>query len=339
MMVPRVRSLWAAIAPVFGPGRFVVARLAGQLHGEERETTALYVGSGVNLPFLRRYFFGAATTEVLGWRVTPLRPLRSVGGLPWVADLHLRDVPPVWGWALPSTPGVLQVPAWVRQELRLTLPGHGLRWPVPRRAAREVWRHLRRQGWTLELGTERRDLEEFYREHYVPYVTARHGEDAVVVSWDHFLIRVRGRAIAWLRQGQQRIAGMVLLRRRNVLRFGWFGAASCPAPAGASEVLDALVLRHALERGVTDVILGNARPCVADGVFRYKRRLGATVQPCTFPQSTLEIDARSGHSGVLACLRERPLLTRQHGRLRQLDVDGALGPRQGLQQVPHGDTG
>lgn len=338
-MGPGMRSLWAGVAPLVGPGRFVVARLAGPLYGEDRETTALYVGSGINLSFLRRHFFSAATTEVLEWRYTPLWPPSNGRGGPRAADLHLRDVPPLWGWVLPRAPGIFQVPAWVRQELRLTVPGHGLHWPVPRRAAREVGRHLRRHGWTLELCTDPRDLEALYRDYYVPYVTARHGEDAVVVSWTHFRARACGHAIAWLRHGQQRIAGMVLFRRRNVLRFGWFGAASCPAPAGASEVLDALVLRHALDQGVTDVVLGNARPCVADGVFRYKQRLGATVRPCPFPQSTLEIDARSGHSGVLACLRERPLLARGSGRLRQLDADSAVGRRQGLQQVTYGDTG
>ena len=231
------------------------------------------------------------------------------------------------------------MPAWVRQELRLSAPVHGLHWPVPRRAAREVGRHLRRHGWTLELSTDERDLEGFYREYYLPYVTVRHGDDAVVVSWDHFLARAHGCAIAWLRQGQQRIAGMILFRRGNVLRFGWFGAVSCPAPAGASEVLDALVLRHCLEGGVTHVVLGNARPCEADGVFRYKRKLGATARSCPFPQSTLEIDARSGHSGVLACLRERPLLVREHGRLRRADLGGAADPTSALQRVPHGDAG
>jgi hypothetical protein len=271
---------------------------------------AVYLGNGRNAAFLRGLFFADAEQTVLAryrtpWHARRFRPPESA------ADLGLSELPAAWA-VMGSPAATLDVPAWVRQTLTLPGPDPGHRL-LPRGAEREAERHIRRQGYRLTLSAGAEETRRFYHELYAPYVRARFGAAAVLIPEAAFIAASRHQQLASLYAGERRVAAMLLRRRGAHMRLGWFGMLTEPAPKGASEALDLLVIRQAHAEGVRSVVMGNSRPCLSDGVFRYKRRLGAQPQATRFPQSRLHIHLTRMTPTVRQCLAQQPLLTDRPG--------------------------
>jgi hypothetical protein len=115
---------------------------------------------------------------------------------------------------------------------------------------------------------------------------------------------------------------MLLDQRGRTLRLGRFGAVSDPPPPGASQVLDTGVIQRAVDSGVDRIVMGDSRPCLADGVLRYKAKFGATIVPTRFPQPVLAIFVRRWNSAIATCLREQPLVAMRGGKPYACRVEG-----------------
>jgi hypothetical protein len=271
---------------------------------------AVYLGNGRNAAFLRGLFFAEAEQTLLASYRTPWRAHRF--RLPEAADLGLSELPAAWA-AVGSPRATLDLPAWIRQVITLPESGPNRRL-LPRAVEREAERHVRREGYRLTLSAGSEAARRFYHELYAPYVQARFGAATVLVPEAAFLAAGRHQQLASLYAGERRVAAMLLQRRGAELRLGWFGRVIEPAPMGASEALDMLVIRQAHAEGVRRVVMGNSRPCLADGVFRYKHRLGARPQATRFPQPRLRIHLPQLTPAVQECLMRQPLLTDRVGR-------------------------
>lgn len=302
-----LRSLRLRLSPLFGPAGLQVVRLYGPAKFTGAPIRALYAGNGGNEAFLRGLFFEQAAREPLAHHSTPWRLDSRLRRLAGDVDLCLSELPPLWA-ALDPAHAMLRVPAWVRQVI--TLPASSPGRLFPHAVEREVSRHIRRRGYRIDFSTGEGDARRFFHDLYQPYVRARFGAEAVLVTEQAFLARCRGQTLARLWAGDCLLAGMLLLRRGGTLRLGWFGAAADPPPAGASEVLDVLAIRHAHGHGARRVVLGNSRPCLADGVLRYKARLGGRLSMAAFPQAALGISFRQPGAAVLECLARQPLIAR-----------------------------
>ncbi len=313
------------LAPLLGTTTFHAVSIQGRSREEGLPISAVYLGSGRNNAWLRNYFLAHAEVtdeELLHLPRIAKRALKSA----WEsAELRLTDLPPLWA-ALTPRSELLRVPAWIRQELRLphlpSTPG----WPLPVSTAREVERHIRRHGYALTITREIKEIEDFYQGLYLPYIRQRHGSDAVLVERSRFLRESRGHTLAQLRSQGRTVAGMMLFRAGRRMRLGWFGALTGErAPKGLSETLDALVIRFAWMDGITCIDFGKSRPCLADGVFRYKARFGAVPMPARFPQAVLGISLPRSHPALLNSLRNRPLLGMSKGGLAVYRVPGSAG--------------
>ncbi|MCC5958863.1 MAG: GNAT family N-acetyltransferase [Rhodobacteraceae bacterium] len=335
----RLQTLPARLAPLLGPRSFSVIRLSGTVHDGSSDLTALYLGNGTNREWLQRQFFRQATGEELCRPFIPSLPTSALAR-DWAgADLQLTDLPPVWSRLCGAQPA-LRIPAWIRQQMALPPLTANRAWPIPRPAAKEVERLIRRHDYSFALTRDAAAIRHFFHAYYEPYVRARYGTGAMVVSLKRFMRESQGGELAQLRAGREMVAGMMLFRRADRLRLGWFGCrAGARPPNGASEVLDALVLRHAWLDGVRQVSFGSSRPCLADGAFRYKRRLGASPVPARFPQAVLGIGFPARHPAVLECLRRRPMIGTVEGQLRAYRVRAETGTGDwvSLENIGHGD--
>lgn len=299
---------WRHLAQLAGPAGVEVIHLTGTARFSAAPLTAIYAGNGGAFGFLRDLFFdNALATPVtrfatpLGLRTTPLSRTDRVG-------VVLTELPPLWRFMVPVKAGI-RVPAWIRQEVRLPPRMDAGNRLLPRSLERETDRLVRRHGYRLVLSRSQSDARRFYRTLYGPYVRSRFGDAAVVVPEQTFLAGSRGHELAILRQDVDWAAGVLLQRRGNRLRLGWFGARTDPPPPGASEVLDVLSMRHAYTRGVRRVHMGNSRPCLTDGVVRYKRRFHAHMLPSRYPQPCLFIYLTNHSPAALECLRRQPLVS------------------------------
>jgi hypothetical protein len=282
--------------------------LESERRGDAPPLRALYAGSGSNLEFLRALFSLDGPPRTLESLTNPLALHRAISGIPADTSLVLTDLPPLWSAAVKTRADIV-IPAWVRQEL--TFESSEL---LPRSVRREAARHARRHGYVADFTTEREAFRHFYRELYRPYVTARFGSQAIVVDADSFMAQTEDRLLARLHAAGNCVAGLVLTVGSDTLRFGWFGARTNPPPRGASEVLDAACVHEAARLHMHRIVLGNSRPCLSDGVLRYKARLGARIIGTRFPQDMLAVSICGDAPAAWEALERNPLLAIRRGR-------------------------
>ena len=286
------------IASLATPLALPVQRLEGRLFGSGNPVTLVCAGA----PSTADFVAGALCEVVQRTHVGHLRNPFGLRGdefrdLCAGADMVTMEVPRAWQACLPAGTH-LRMPAWVSQELRAARSPYTLPAPI----LKEVRRHSRRNAYELGFSTDVHDIRRFYANLYRPYVVARFGAGAVLVDEPQFLAASRGMTLAMLSAAGDWVAGLLLQQRGSTLHLGWFGSASMPPRAGASEVLDACSIEWGIARGVDRVVMGHSRPSLADGVVRYKSRFGATVRPTRFPQRTIGLWVRRWTPALVAGL-------------------------------------
>jgi hypothetical protein len=233
--------------------------------------------------------------------------------LPISADIVVTERPPLWA-LLGGRMGAIRVPAWIRQELRLVArPGQS--WTLGRHLEREVQRQIRRHEYRLVLSDASADKTTFFNDLYLPYISARHGSSAVIVEQRKFAKVAATATLAQLFAGTSWTAGMLLRRRADTLRFGWFGSRQNPPSPGASEVLDVLCIKAAAAQGIRCINFGNSRPSLIDGVARYKRKFGAQFVMPSYPQTIIEFEINSERAALRDWLTSRQFLCNHRNTL------------------------
>ncbi len=299
----------------------IVAEFTGRLDASGLAVRARYVGSGANRDYLVSLVMDepreCARHSLQSYRHVPSAVADACGTEAGDVVVVLTDLPALWGMLTPRR-AQYRFAAWVRQEL--TLPPLGAAWVLPRAVEREAARMARRHEYTLDFAADDDSVRRFYRELYRPYVLARFGSGAIVVAEEDFVGAARGCTLARLHEDGRWAAGMLLERSGTELRFRWFGASRSPPPDGASEALDVACIRRAHADGVRTVLLGHSRPSLADGVVRYKQKLGARLRAVRYPQPRLGIAVDRGQRPMFERLNRRQLVTVRGGLVRVLEA-------------------
>jgi hypothetical protein len=319
MALRMLTSLLHTFRPLVAPACTSLLVVDGISKFDDSRLRVAYVGNQINFTYLRDLFFRESTAEhldVIGYPA--MLGSRLINKIPTI-DLLLIDVPRLWHPLLGIKLDLI-LPAWVRQEIDIAPSAPPNQQILSRSTEREIKRHTRRENYSVEVSSDRKTLLQFFHEFYRPYVSARFGEQAVVVSESLFLERSHGQQLAKLFSGTQWVAGMLFETKKDYLRFGWFGASTNPPQAGAAEVIDGFCIRHAKALGIRRVIMGNSRPNLDDGIVRYKARFGARILPTRFPQALLGIRVLNWSEGVRSCLRKQRLLTQRNGQCFQYQL-------------------
>jgi hypothetical protein len=311
------------IATLATPLALPVVRYEGRLLGSQAPACILAAGLAPTTDFIAGALMAVERREPVHTLASPLSlsgtAFRNAAG---GADIAAVELPPLWQFAQPAGAG-FRMPAWVSQEI---LAPRGCTLEVPAAVSKEASRHARREAYTVEFSVGGAHVEPFYRDFYRPYVTGRFGTGALVVDAERFHAVSRGMTLALLRAGGEWVAGMLFRVSGSTLQLGWFGSRSMPAPAGASEVLDAGVIEYAARLGAGRAVLGHSRPSLADGVVRYKARFGAVMRATRFPQRVIGIDVRRPTAQVAEALNAARFVTFSGRRpgMRVLDFRPAL---------------
>lgn len=297
----------ASLAPV------QILDLSGTLRGTDDQVTALYAGNGSNLDFIATSLFASTPRQRLVQTASALMFTQVLSRLGRSADIVVTERPPLWA-LLGGAIGAIRIPAWVRQELHLS-GAAAEQWTLGRHLEREVERQIRRHDYRLAMSDSPADTRAFFQDFYLPYIRARHGSGAITASEQDFT-RVASRAtLAKLFCGNVWIAGMLLRRHADTLRLGWFGVNQNRPLPGASEVLDVLCIRRAVEQGVRRIDFGNSRPSLIDGVVRYKRKFGARLRLPRYPQVMIELQINSDRAVLRDWLTRQQFLCKQSNTL------------------------
>ena len=295
---------------LMGPLPLQKIRIDGCLKESGDPVRILYSGSNDSLAFITGLLFSAH-------EVAPGQGTQD-------CSLVIAERPPAWR-VLENPAADIRIPAWINQYIDLAAArasGHAL---FSRHLRREVERQTRRSGYALDFSTADADRLQFFHDLYRPYVQARFDHQAILVAESDFMQQSAGQSLARLHSNGVWIAGMLLKRRGNALKFGWFGARGSPPPPGASEVLDALVIQWAAAQEFEKIVLGHSRPSLRDGVLRYKRRFGARIRATPFPQPQIGIDILKCGDALARRLDAAALIRVQDANIWMHRVDACNG--------------
>lgn len=275
-----------------------------------------YFGSGNHLAYVRDLLLRdwRVESESAGLRIWRARRwlARHAGD----ADVVVADLP--WPWhGLLRGRGMLEVPAWINQRLRL--PG---RWqellPKLRRSARgEDMRNIRKNRLEFRLVRDEQAVRHFYERMYVPHLTRRFGEAAYIEPEWRIRYCVAHGTLMEIRRQEELVAAQVLWGNRGMLHFLWAGTAGDGFGAetrGAFPALYYYGLLHAFESGYEEVDYCGSRPVLTDGIFQLKRRWGASVFD-GWSRDTLFLRFRDVEGANLEWVLRNPLIARVQGGL------------------------
>jgi len=255
---------------------FPVYWLRGIARESGRPTTLLVAGKEPWVNYLPEGLFsGEPTRESIGsvsiWALPGLlRRLRSG------ADLTIARVDRLSG-RLFLRGEYLRLPEWVGAVLQV--PDDPVAYVRHNRKRNDDLRLVRRNRLVPVVSHDAADFDEFYDRMYVPYTKLRHAGLAHVGSRAAHRRYFRHGGIIWIEREGERVGGMLFVISHRTFHFAAMGAAEgARLPQGVLAAAYIYAIDHARRHGCTLIDYGGSRPSLQDGVLRYKRKWGITLQ-------------------------------------------------------------
>lgn len=260
----------------------------------------LFLGSPHNLPEIRKMIFGSEEVEehsvgrVALWNL----PQQSKAWLNGEADLIISELSRRSPWQLKGAIRFV-IPIWFNMVVKLPDPIESILNGRKRKRARQRVKKGHEAGFEYRFSQAKADFDAFHYRMYIPFVKARHGEGALVSTYEHQWKR-------WFQRG-----GLVLVTQNGHS----VGGALCYIADGVCHsveggILDAdpelveqelngisdwYTMMWAKGKGAQYMNMGGTRPRRNDGVFLYKRRWGATPSKANLKLSHVWTFAAARH--------------------------------------------
>lgn len=285
--------------------------------------SAVWVGDGLMSGELEHLLFPAGAIR------TPLRRV-PVWGLRRFVDTHIARadivvcaLPRWWPWSRrPRGPVAFSCPIFVNLAIDISEPLETLLRGRSRRGLRAEWNRIQREGGRWHVTRDPADFESFYREMYVPHVTARHGSRALITPPDSLVgkwIRSGGSLIL-ITQDRHPIAGVTVRTAGSTCILGEEGILESMESAGYSSGLQVGLkcagIEFARSMGLTRLVLGRSLARLGDPVLVNKLRWGPAILPAgrslhpewTFVASRMDgpLVDQLNRQGIIAFAGRRP---------------------------------
>jgi hypothetical protein len=241
--------------------------------------SVIYVGEEFSVEELRHVLFPSPADvdhldRVFLWQVPALVRQFVSDGEFVICELN-RLVP----WR-PQARYVFTAAPWVRQILDIARPLDAILAGMNQNMRRTI-RKLQKAGFSYRFTREPADLDLFYHQMYVPYITSRHGARAIVAKYYEIeYILDKGGLIMVEYQGQP-VSGMgckVLGDTCRADALGIYKDRFDLRDMGAIASVFWFMLDWARAKGLRSFDFGGSRARVADGVFNFKRQWGTHLE-------------------------------------------------------------
>jgi hypothetical protein len=301
-----------------------LVRVRGRAVADGEPGSLLFVGPGAQLLHLQRQFLaGELRTEALG--ACPAHALsRTLLALGGDDDLIVARVArPLAGLIFDRR--FLQVPdlvdVWIdvrdREQVQRRMS------PTIRQTARR----LLAGGYSWSEAHDPAAFERFYDRYYLPFVTARHEELAIVRERPVLRRHFGSGGIVWISKDNEEVAGFLYRVDGRVFSLLVLGTLGGSLEARREGLLDAMKLfgiEFALGRGLEWVNFGGCMPSPRDGSLANKRAWGGELR-----------ERRDSHHDLLV---RWPRFTPRVGRLLA-DAPMFVRDREGLAALAAVPTG
>ena len=285
------------------------------LEGTEKNSglplTILIAADSGMKDYIKRHGFGSKVTEQsLGeipmW-LTPkiIRPFFKT------ADLVIWWAHPTLERYWPRPKPLARLPTWTLLEIDLQSPESNKR-------GKEKFRRYRnatmKSGYRFEHTKRESDYIDFIQNMLIPYIRKRHGENANFQNVEGLLsdLQLEKKSLFLLKSEGRSIGGITLEFNGLMVRFVHIGIRTNFTIDISSTVSSALyyfMINEARERKCTTLNLGHCRPFVQDGVFEYKRVVGAHPAAARLDEAgSMELSIFRKSPGAIQFLSENPMV-------------------------------
>ena len=262
--------------------RFPLLRLTGK--GPDGPLVCILAADQMAGRWWTRTLFREEPTQNLLGVIGPRAARAAVAEVADGADITIHQTP--WPLTRAHTDGATvpsSVPLWLDTSRPFDAIVYGDR--RGRGSRKDDARRVRRLALRPRLARGTRAVERFRRELYEPYAARRFGDLFLRVPAHAFRHAERRGWLLLLEDRDRTVAGALLERWGRDHRILAFGVVlEDVIPSGL--LLEACyyhTIRFATEAGFPRLSLGTARPLLADGVLRYKRKWGASLgRPSTW---------------------------------------------------------
>lgn len=243
--------------------------------------TIVFVGSAQGFAQACRMFYPDGDAECVEAGRVPVWRLGAEAQR-WFVGAHLviGELSRLWSHAW-KAPIAFTSPTWVHQVVPVQADVDDMLAGPDRKEMRNRVGRARRAGFSWRFSQSDSDFNEFYHRMYVPYVSARHGELALVspktaqrTQW----FKRGGLVLAT--QGPRAVGGALIHMPFDVCHLIEAGVLDDDRLLRRQEInafLFSSVIAWGREHGAAECNLGGSRAHCANGSFRFKSEWGARV--------------------------------------------------------------
>ena len=222
----------------------------------------------------------------------------------------------------------LRVPEWIR----MVAPVPASDDDILSRDAKTAMRTIRKNGLTWRITHDPAELETYIDRDYEPYISRRYGPDAYVRPRRWLRTRFRNGGLLWVEQTGVPIAGLLFEMSGGFflrLTTACVNADDRLLRIGATHATYLFGFHAARSFGLATMDLLGCRPCLHDGLFRYKRKWGGAVADKPDTVYDLLVRWNTATPAVMRFLAESPLIFRDGDGFSAIHTD-RVTPRQKL---------
>ena len=184
------------------------------------------------------------------------------------------------------------IPAWVKQRMTLLGDWQAQIEALRSRTRQEVSRLLRKHSFECRVSDSAATSVRFYDDFYLPYISQRFGEQALIVDRKRFIRECSRGHLLLLSVDGVELAGAMLRKTGGTMTIVWTGSQVEHRQSdirGVTDVLDYCSMLYAHLRACGKLDFGPSRPDLLDGALRYKRKWGCSLHAGLVPQPQLHI--------------------------------------------------
>jgi hypothetical protein len=205
------------------------------------------------------------------------------------------------------------IPLWISGTVKLPVSDHVLK----SKSMRSDVRRIEEAGLQGRVTRDPERFDDFYHNMYVPHVTKAHGSSVYVNPYDTMRTRLEDGDLVLIRDGEQDIAGMMIVYDHDRPRLWSAGVRNGDhrhLDRGALTAVYRFSCDHLARKGFDSASMGLSRPFLKDGVLRYKRKWAQKIVGSVPDRIALKVVGDTHVTG--AFLRNNPFIFESSGELQ-----------------------
>jgi hypothetical protein len=240
-----------------------------------------YIGDGTSIEAISTTFFPEPPRveelpRVFLWQVPSL--IQKLAG---EGDLVVCELNEILHWSFNGLNISFVVPRWIKQVLdEIDRPVENILASMSRDMRRSI-RRLEKQGFSYLFTQEKEDFDMFYYRMYLPYVTARHkGQGIILDDYENVHNFFMKGGLILIKEGQDPVCGGVIYMDGDLYVGQVMGVLDGDfdlVKRGVNLALYWYNIHWAHDQGARRYDFGSSRAQTSDGVFIFKKRWGTRV--------------------------------------------------------------